>query len=61
MEQHICQTIEGHRIPRVTIASQGGEPTLMGLDFFRRAVEIEKYAKPGMQIENTFQTNGLPE
>ena len=32
----------------------------MGLDFFRRAVEIEKkYVKPGMQIENTFQTNGV--
>jgi uncharacterized protein len=32
----------------------------MGLDFFRRAVEIEKkYARPGMQIENTLQTNGV--
>ena len=60
MEQYIRQTIEGHRIPNVTIAWQGGEPTLMGLDFFRRAMDVEKkYAKPGMQIENTFQTNGV--
>jgi len=44
----------------VTIAWQGGEPTLMRLDFFRRALEVEKkYLKPGMQIENTFQTNGV--
>jgi serine-type anaerobic sulfatase-maturating enzyme len=60
MEQYIRQTIEGQRVPQVTIAWQGGEPTLMGLDFFRRAVEVEKkYLKPGMRIENTFQTNGI--
>lgn len=59
MESYIRQTIEAHRVPQVTIAWQGGEPTLMGLDFFRRAVEVEKkYQKPGTQIENTLQTNG---
>ena len=60
MEAYIRQTIEGHHVPEVTIAWQGGEPTLMGLDFFRRAVEVEKkYMKPGMRIENTLQTNGV--
>ncbi|MBI4522304.1 MAG: SPASM domain-containing protein [Deltaproteobacteria bacterium] len=60
MEQYIRQTIEGHRVPEVTIAWQCGEPTLMGLDFFRRAVEVEKkYLRPGMRIEKTFQTNGV--
>ena len=60
MEAYIRQTIEAHRVPHVTIAWQGGEPTLMGLDFFRRAVALEKkYARPGMQIENTLQTNGV--
>jgi uncharacterized protein len=60
MEAYIRQTIEGHRVPEVTIAWQGGEPTLMGLDFFRRAIEVEKkYIKPGMRIENTLQTNGV--
>jgi len=60
METYIRQTIEGHRVPEVTIAWQGGEPTLMGLDFFRRAVEVEKkYTKPGMKIENSLQTNGV--
>ncbi len=60
MEAYIRQTIEAHQVPQVTIAWQGGEPTLMGLDFFRRAVAVEKkYARPGMQIENTLQTNGV--
>jgi serine-type anaerobic sulfatase-maturating enzyme len=60
LEAYIRQTIEGHRTQEVTIAWQGGEPTLMGLDFFRKAVALEKrYARPGMNIENTFQTNGV--
>jgi uncharacterized protein len=60
MEAYIRQTIEAHQVPEVTIAWQGGEPTLMGLDFFRKAVVLEKqYARPGMRIENTFQTNGV--
>ena len=41
------------------IAWQGGEPTLMGLDFFRRSVElVEKHRRPGMTVEHTIQTNG---
>lgn len=60
MESYIRQTIQAHRVSEVTIAWQGGEPTLMGLDFFRRAVGIrKKYARPGMCIENTLQTNGV--
>ncbi len=60
MEEYIRQTIEGHRVPEVTIAWQGGEPTLMGLDFFRRSMKVqEKYAKSQTRIENTFQTNGI--
>lgn len=59
MESYIKQTIEAHQTPEVTIAWQGGEPTLMGLDFFRRTVDIEKrYQKPGTTIQNTLQTNG---
>ncbi|MCC6174096.1 MAG: anaerobic sulfatase maturase [Chloroflexi bacterium] len=59
LEQYIRQLIEGHRTPEVTIAWQGGEPTLMGLDFFRRTVEYaRKYQKPGTRIEHTIQTNG---
>jgi uncharacterized protein len=59
-EAYIRQLLEAHNVPQVTIAWQGGEPTLMGLDFFRRSIELQKkYRKPGTQIENTFQTNGI--
>ncbi|MHA1478850.1 MAG: radical SAM protein, partial [Promethearchaeota archaeon] len=37
---------------------QGGEPTLMGLDFFKKVIEFElKYAPPGSSISNGLQTN----
>jgi uncharacterized protein len=59
-EAYIKQLLEAHQVPQVTVAWQGGEPTLMGLDFFRRSVELQKkYQKPGTSIENTFQTNGI--
>jgi uncharacterized protein len=60
MENYIRQTIQGQTGRNVTIAWQGGEPTLMGLDFFRRSLEaIEKSVRPGMQVEKTLQTNGV--
>jgi len=59
-EAYIKQLFEAHQVPQVTVAWQGGEPTLMGLDFFRHSMELQKkYAKPGTRIENTFQTNGV--
>jgi uncharacterized protein len=59
LETYIRQLIEAHRIPHVTIAWQGGEPTMMGVDFFRRSVAyVEKYRRPGMTVEYTIQTNG---
>ena len=59
LEEYIKQMIESQRVPEVSIAWQGGEPTLMGLDFFKRSIELEKkYRKPGMTIYNTMQTNG---
>jgi len=44
----------------VGFAWQGGEPTLMGVDFFRRAVDLQKkYGSSGQQVSNTLQTNGV--
>ena len=59
-ETYIRQLLEAHsRVPDVVVAWQGGEPTMMGLDFFRRAIELERqYARPGQRILNTIQTNG---
>lgn len=60
LEEYIRQLLESHKTPEVTIAWQGGEPTLMRLDFFKKSVEIaNKYKKPGQTILHTFQTNGI--
>ena len=59
LETYIRQVIESQAAPEVTVAWQGGEPTLMGVDFFRRAVELaEHYKKPEQVIHHTIQTNG---
>jgi uncharacterized protein len=59
LETYIRQLIESHQNQRVTVSWQGGEPTLMGIDFFKKAIVFqEKYQKPGMIFENTLQTNG---
>ena len=59
LEHYIRQLIESHRTNKVTVAWQGGEPTLMGLDFYRRAIEFQdRYRRPDMIFENTMQTNG---
>jgi uncharacterized protein len=43
----------------VTIAWQGGEPTLAGLNFFKKAIEYQnKYKRPGQTIDHALQTNG---
>jgi uncharacterized protein len=53
------QTIEAHQTPDVTIAFQGGEPTLLGVAFFRRAVEhARKIADDPGKLQFTIQTNG---
>ncbi len=59
-ESYIRQLLAGHeRAPEVVVAWQGGEPTIMGLDFFRRSIELQqRYARPGQRILNTMQTNG---
>jgi serine-type anaerobic sulfatase-maturating enzyme len=59
LEAHIRQYIEGQDRDEVVFSWQGGEPTLLGLEFFRKAVELEqKYKKPNQRIENDLQTNG---
>jgi uncharacterized protein len=59
LEAYVRQLIESQQVPEVTVAWQGGEPTLMGLDFFKLSVEYaEKYKKPGQTIIHTMQTNG---
>ena len=48
------------RFPLAGFAWQGGEPTLMGIDFYKRAVELQKkYGSPGQEVGNSLQTNAI--
>ena len=59
LELFIQQYIDGITADEVVFSWQGGEPTLLGLDFFRKVVALEKkYAKPRQRIQNDLQTNG---
>lgn len=59
LEAYVTQLLAAHRgADEVVVAFQGGEPTLMGTDFFRRVVELERRcAVPGQHVLNTVQTN----
>ena len=60
LEDFTRQYIEAQHVPEAGFFWQGGEPTLMGLDFFRMAVKLQKqYCRPGMKITNALQTNGI--
>lgn len=58
LEYFTKQYIESNNAQTVTFTWQGGEPTLMGLDFFRKALELQKKYAGDKIIENSFQTNG---
>lgn len=59
LETFVRQHIEAQSGDSVTFAWQGGEPTMMGLAFFQRAVAFgEKYAN-GKKIHHALQTNGI--
>lgn len=59
LETHIRQYIEGQDRDEVIFTWQGGEPTLLGIGFFEKVVELEhKFKKPHQRIENDLQTNG---
>ena len=60
LDEYIRQILESHQTPVVNIAWQGGEPTMMGLDFFKRSVELaEQHRKPWQRIQYSIQTNGV--
>jgi uncharacterized protein len=60
LETYLRQLLEAHRTPDVTVAWQGGEPTMMGLDFFRRSIElVERHRRPWQRVHHTIQTNGV--
>lgn len=65
LEAYISQVTRAQTSNQVSIAWQGGEPTLMGIDFYQRAIELQQfYGRPGKErrqplvFENSMQTNG---
>lgn len=58
LEAYIQQYIEAQSVPDISFAWQGGEPTLLGVRFFRRVVELQKKYANGKKITNALQTNG---
>ncbi len=48
LEEYICQLLASQATPEVSIAWQGGEPTLMGLDFYRQVMDlVARHRRPG--------------
>jgi uncharacterized protein len=59
LETYLRQYLAAQKILQANIVWQGGEPTLMGLEFFQRSVQlVEQLKKPRMQISYAMQTNG---
>jgi len=58
LEAYIQQYIDSQNTLEVTFAWQGGEPTLLGLDYFKKIIGIQKKHSAGRKINNTLQTNG---
>ena len=58
LESYVSRYIAAQSTPEVEFTWQGGEPTLMGLEFFERAMALQKIHAGGKTIRNTLQTNG---
>ncbi len=58
LEAYIRQYIESQNTLEVTFAWQGGEPTLLGLEYFKNIITLQKKHSGGRKINNTLQTNG---
>ncbi len=59
LENFIRQFIEANDLSPVTFVWHGGEPLLAGMDFYRKAVRLQRKYAQGKEIENTIQTNGM--
>lgn len=60
LQKHLVKSYLGLRFEQSSFAWQGGEPTLMGLDFYKQLVQWQAhYAEPEQTVINTLQTNGI--
>ena len=58
LETYIQRYIASQNTPEITFAWQGGEPTLLGVAYFRRIVALQQKHAGGKKITNAIQTNG---
>jgi len=58
LETYIRQYLDSQPGPEVSFAWQGGEPTLMGVDYFRKVVALQRRYAGGRIVRNALQTNG---
>jgi uncharacterized protein len=59
LQAYIAQYVEAQPTPVVEFTWHGGEPTLLGVDFFRRVVELQAPYRDRKEIKNTLQTNAM--
>ncbi|HKJ80487.1 MAG TPA: anaerobic sulfatase-maturation protein [Ignavibacteriaceae bacterium] len=59
LEKFIREKIESTKLQEESFAWQGGEPTLLGVDYFKKVVNLQKKYSNGKKINNAFQTNGI--
>jgi len=59
LETFVRDYIASQEAEEISFAWQGGEPTLLGVEFFRKVVALQKRYCDGRQISNAFQTNGI--
>ncbi len=59
LESFTRQYLAAHPQPVVSFVWQGGEPTLVGVEFFERAVAVQQALSDGRRVENAIQTNGV--
>jgi len=58
LEVFIKEYIQSQDVPVISFVWQGGEPSLLGLDYYKKVVEIQNRYAGDKRIENSFQTNG---
>lgn len=58
LERFVKSYIQDQEADRITFVWQGGESTMLGIDYFKKAIEFQKKYANGKTIENAFQTNG---
>ncbi len=59
LELYVKQYVEANEVPEVLFCWHGGEPLLLGVDFYRKAIEYQKKYADGKKVSNTLQTNGM--